>query len=226
MNQPNDEPTSPRPPRQPPPQHMLTSAGNPQISMVGKYCPGQGQERRQLLKGKGTDIHGRQGQLLKGEYCHGQRLKVKDFFSRARARTTSQGQGRGQLLKRKAEFRGKGNPVPPWRVQTPWHGDEKGGRSWRIHGKDNCQGHDQSRKRYECLGAKECRRYEDLGAKEFEDYLGSFTCGCDFPYCVGCRADQTRLEMLIEYETRRNLARLTNQARVGKIPKTYDWRNL
>ena len=71
----------------------------------------------------------------------------------------------------------------------------------------------------------ECKRYEDLGAKEFEDYLGSFTCGCDFPYCVGCRADQTRLEMLSEYETRRNLARLTNQARVGKIPKTYDWLN-
>ena len=121
--------------------------------MVGKYCPGQGQERRQLLKGKGTDIHGRQGQLLKGEYCPGQLLKGKDNFSRARARTTSQGQGRGQLLKRKAEFRGKGNPAP-WRVQTPWHGDEKGGRSLRIYGKDNCQGHDQKAQWTERLTAQ------------------------------------------------------------------------
>jgi hypothetical protein len=198
---------------------MLTSAGNPQISMVGKRRqpgqparppPGQGQGQGQ---GQGR------GQLLKGEYCPGQGQGRR--LGPCRGRGLGQWQARATMVKRKAEFRGKGNPVPPWRVQTPWHGDEKGGRSLRIYGKDNCQGHDQSRKRYECLGAKECRRYEDLGAKEFEDYLGSFTCGCEEPYCVGCRADQTRLEMLSEYETRRNLARLTNQARVGKIPVSH-----
>jgi len=63
----------------------------------------------------------------------------------------SMAQGRG---KRKAEFRGKGNPVPPWRVQTPWHGDEKGGRSLRIYGKDNCQGHDQKAQWTERLTAQ------------------------------------------------------------------------